>query len=173
MVLWKNIKDRAVLDRAQDEAYHAAALEEVRSGHRRDGLWAKAIIESGGDEVRAKIAYLRLLVVALRDEDYLAVRVEELHPHASPATSSSSEIATPKIFDKELVVRCSNAINGGYAIFETYEVLLNEIGGRIQSRGVLFGKHYIVECGGHKARLNNLDNLQRWFVKNVVPSLGI
>lgn len=173
MAIWKNIKDRAALDRAQDEAYHAAALKEISFGHRRDGLWAKAIIESGGDKVKAKIAYLRLLVVALRDEDYLSSRAADSGLHPSSTASSASEIGIPKILDRALVLRCANAISNGHAIIETYEVLLNELGGKVESKGFLLGRHYVVEYSEQKVRINNIDNLQRWFVMNVIPRLRI
>lgn len=38
MTIWKLAKDKAALTRLQDEAYHAAAVEEIVSGTRRDGL---------------------------------------------------------------------------------------------------------------------------------------
>lgn len=78
MAFWKFVKDKAAIDRLQDEAIHAAAMEEINSGRRRDGLWTKAIIESNGEESRTKIAYLRLLVTAIRDDVYLAKRAEEI-----------------------------------------------------------------------------------------------
>lgn len=87
MKFWKFVKDKAVIDRLQDEAIHVAAMEEVRSGRRRDGLWTKAIIEANGDDARAKIAYLRLLVTAIRDDLYLAGRSDELFAAAQPAAS--------------------------------------------------------------------------------------
>lgn len=77
MSIWKHAKDRAALARLQDEAFHEQAFREITSGTRRDGLWAKAVIESGGDEVRAKVAYLRLLVSAIRDESYIGSRLAE------------------------------------------------------------------------------------------------
>ncbi len=77
MSFWKASKDKAALARVQDEAFHEQAYGEIQSGWRRDGLWAKAIIDTGGNEVNAKVTYLRLLVSAIRDEHYLACRQEE------------------------------------------------------------------------------------------------
>ena len=78
MAIWNVIKDKAAIDRLKDEAIHAAAMKEITSGHRRDGLWTKAIIESNGDEHKAKIVYLRLLVIAIRDDMYLTRRAEDI-----------------------------------------------------------------------------------------------
>ncbi|WP_256646496.1 hypothetical protein [Thermomonas paludicola] len=172
MTLWKSIKDRAALDRLQDEAYHAAAVDEISSGQRRDGLWAKAIIESGGDEVRAKVAYLRLLVVALRDEHYLATRVAELHPDPAPPARPDS-IRPGPVRDKSVATRCAEAIQNGRATFETYADLLATVGGSIESKGFLFGMHYVVNYGGRQVRVDHFDDLQGWFVKSVIPNLGL
>ena len=77
MSFWKSAKDQSVLNRLEDEEVHAAALREIDAGIRRDGLWAKAAIESNGDEKKTKIAYMKLLVQMLRDEKYMESRVAE------------------------------------------------------------------------------------------------
>lgn len=172
MTLWKSIKDRAALDRLQDEAYHAAAVNEISSGQRRDGLWAKAIIESGGDEARVKVAYLRLLVVALRDEHYLATRAAELRPDPSPPFKSGPIRPVP-LRDKSVAIRCAESIRVGRATFETYAELLAAVGGSIESKGFLFGMHYVVNYGGHQVRVDRFDDLQGWVTKSVFPDLGL
>ena len=84
-MIWKIFKDKAVLDRVKDAAFHDAAIEEVASGTRRPGLWAKALIEARGDERMAKITYIKLLVLALKDEAYIAGRMREA---TSPSPSN-------------------------------------------------------------------------------------
>jgi len=74
MAFWDRVKNAFVDARRKDEEYHARALHEIQSGYRRDGLWAKAVMSSGGDKVAAQLAYFKLLVQAIRDEDYLAGR---------------------------------------------------------------------------------------------------
>lgn len=76
MSLWGIAKDKLVADRLVDEELHELAYREIESGARRDGLWAKAIVEGHGDEAATKIAYLRLLVQRLRDERYVVEQVE-------------------------------------------------------------------------------------------------
>lgn len=77
MAIWDDIKDILTIARVRDEAFHAAALQEVQAGIRRDGLWAKAIIRTHGDESRAKADYLALLVEAIKDEQRLAAKTAE------------------------------------------------------------------------------------------------
>lgn len=87
-MIWKIFKDKAVLDRVKDAAFHDAAIEEVVSGARRPGLWAKALIEARGDERMAKITYIKLLVLALKDEAYIANRMREA---TSPSPSNKPQ----------------------------------------------------------------------------------
>jgi hypothetical protein len=74
MAFWDRVKNASVDARRKDEEYHARAMHEIQSGHRRDGLWAKAVTSSAGDEVAAKLAYFKLLVQAIRDDDHVAGR---------------------------------------------------------------------------------------------------
>lgn len=74
MAIWDKAKDASVDARRRDEEYHARAMHEIQSGQRRDGLWAKAAISAGGDEAAAKLAYVKLLVQAMRDDDHIAMR---------------------------------------------------------------------------------------------------
>ena len=74
MAIWDKAKDASVDARRKDEEYHARAMHEVQSGQRRDGLWAKAVTSTGGDEAAAKLAYFKLLVQAIRDDDHIAMR---------------------------------------------------------------------------------------------------
>ena len=74
MAIFDRAKDASVEARRRDEEYHARALYEIQSGKRRDGLWAKALTSANGDEVAAKLSYLKLLVQALRDDDHIAMR---------------------------------------------------------------------------------------------------
>lgn len=84
MGVWKSIKDKAVLDCLIDEELYAQAVREIHEGRRREGLWAKAIVQSGPDEAQAKVAYVRLLVQRLKDEWYLA---EQSGHQANPQSS--------------------------------------------------------------------------------------
>ena len=42
------------------ELIHALVLREMQDGIIRDGLWAKAVAESGADKAKAKAVYIRL-----------------------------------------------------------------------------------------------------------------
>ena len=100
MSVWKSIKGKAVLDRLIDEELHELAVQEIQNGHKRDGLWAKALVEAGPDETKAKIAYLRLLVQRLKDEWYLtqqtgqADKARTTRPQASAGEKAEAHKVT-------------------------------------------------------------------------------
>lgn len=77
MSRWKKAEDRRVLERLADEAFYAKAAEEMGTGLRREGLWAKAIATTDGDESKAHAKYISLLAGAIRDEAYLDERAAE------------------------------------------------------------------------------------------------
>jgi hypothetical protein len=86
------IRKTAASSRITEEALYAEALREIEAGIRRDGLWAKALAESGMDPQDARGKYLKLRVQSLRDELELAAhstkmqtkhRLVDKHPRAS------------------------------------------------------------------------------------------
>lgn len=75
-MIWKVIKDKVISARLLDETYYDTAIDEIASGVTRPGLWAKALVEAGGDERLQKGHYIKLLVLALKDEQYMVGRVQ-------------------------------------------------------------------------------------------------
>ncbi|HGM8087223.1 TPA: hypothetical protein ACKP9S_003594 [Pseudomonas aeruginosa] len=71
------LKDRAVNKRLLERKYHELALKEIHSGKRRPDLMAQAIANSKANPAGVEGEYLSLLVMALKDEDYIVSRVEE------------------------------------------------------------------------------------------------
>lgn len=68
MSLWKKAKRALVVNRLVEEEIYARVLEEVESGYRRDGLWAKALRKGLGDEQKAKAYYIEYRVQSIKDE---------------------------------------------------------------------------------------------------------
>jgi hypothetical protein len=57
-----------------EEAYFEMVGDELKRGIVRDGLWLKAMADSGGDEKRATAAYTRLRVTSMRQEAAARIR---------------------------------------------------------------------------------------------------
>lgn len=64
--------------RSADDDLYAQALHEIVSDGRRDGVWAKALAKSGGDERRARAMYIALVVKILRVEARIGKRFKGL-----------------------------------------------------------------------------------------------
>jgi hypothetical protein len=68
MSFFDELKAKAALGRLTEEMLYSAVLQEVQSGQRRDGLWAKALQQSKFNETEAKAIYIGLRVQSLKDE---------------------------------------------------------------------------------------------------------
>lgn len=68
MSFFSSAKAKLAASKLAEEQLYALAAEEVASGQIRQGLWAKAIAETGGDDAAAKARYLKLRVEIMRAE---------------------------------------------------------------------------------------------------------
>ena len=73
MGLIDEIRQKGAEGRLTEEVLYAEVLREMEAGIRRDGLWAKAFSEAGGEEAPSKARYIKLRVQALRDEARVAL----------------------------------------------------------------------------------------------------
>ena len=64
--------------RLAEEALYEQVAAEIAAGIRRDGLWAKAIVQSGGSEELARVAYIELRVQSLKDEAAVMSEMERI-----------------------------------------------------------------------------------------------
>lgn len=72
---------------AEEEALYAQAACEVAQGEIRPGLWAKATVDSDGDERKAKARYIGLRVEQLRlqtDAAEVVARAKSLDEDGTP-----------------------------------------------------------------------------------------
>ena len=68
MSFFSSAKAKLAASKLAEEQLYAQAAEEVSSGQIRQGLWAKAIAENGGDDSAAKARYLKLRVEIMKAE---------------------------------------------------------------------------------------------------------
>ena len=68
MSFFSSAKAKLAASKLAEEQLYAQAAEEVASGQIRQGLWAKAIAETGGDDAAAKAHCLRLRVGIVKAE---------------------------------------------------------------------------------------------------------
>lgn len=83
--------------RSFEEAIYAQVAQEIASGIRRDGLWAKAIAETGGSIEAAKARYVRLRAQSLFDELRVSQRAEQEQRQRQEAAQRRQDIAEREV----------------------------------------------------------------------------
>ena len=68
MSFFSSAKAKLAASKLAEEQLYAQAAEEIASGQIRQGLWAKAIAETDGDDAAAKARYLKLRVEIMKAE---------------------------------------------------------------------------------------------------------
>ena len=89
-------------DPMDDERFYEEVAAELRRGVRREGLWAKALADSGLNEDAAKAAYLRLRVQQLKHAARVAAKEERRRQKArAPADRAAAELEFRRRWDEE------------------------------------------------------------------------
>ena len=91
MSFFSSAKAKLAASKLAEEQLYAQAAEEVASGQIRQGLWAKALAESDGDETAAKGRYLKLRVEIMRAQAEVTDYVRKQAAKADSGKSPQSE----------------------------------------------------------------------------------
>ena len=67
---------KSTIERIAEEKLYEIVVEEMKRNEKREGLWAKAIVEANGDRESAQAVYIKLRVQALKDEIEVAQYAE-------------------------------------------------------------------------------------------------
>ena len=94
MSFFSSAKAKLAASKLAEEQLYAQAAEEVASGQIRQGLWAKAIAETDGDEAAAKARYLKIRVEIMQAEaevtDYVRKQAAKEADQAARETNKAS-----------------------------------------------------------------------------------
>jgi hypothetical protein len=74
-----------------EEVLYEFVVSELAAGVRREGLWAKALVETEGDDQAANARYIKLRVQALIDEHTLAVAVARARAETKKRSQEGAE----------------------------------------------------------------------------------
>lgn len=115
--------------RLVEEKIYEKVVQELAQGHRRDGLWAKALAVSNGVDEKAKALYIQYRVQSIRDEaELLKANDEEIEQQVktnqsknNKSNSSQDKIETYKkarklLHNKEI----QHAVNLFKAVIQGY-----------------------------------------------------
>jgi hypothetical protein len=94
MDIFKKGRLSAAEQRLKEEALYQEALREIESGVRRDGIWAKAVADSKGEEPLARSLYLKYRVQSMLDE-YLIFTDREKKEGKPPAQDELETTPNP------------------------------------------------------------------------------
>jgi|TARA_R110000787_G_scaffold13751_5_gene42861 hypothetical protein len=72
MSIFDKFKTQSIGARLIEEKLYEVVANELQNGVRRNGLWAKALAKSQGDESKAKALYISYRVQSLKDESEIS-----------------------------------------------------------------------------------------------------
>lgn len=119
MRLFDRFKAISALARLSEETLYAQVVKELEAGIRRDGIWAKALIDSNGDQDKAKTLYVRYRVQSLKDEDALQREVEtsEQEIRSSREDARAKRVAASISFLRSNGYHVGDQVDGGWHIY--------------------------------------------------------
>lgn len=89
--MFKNNPSEKSAERLVEEQIYAQVVDELSKGQRRDGLWAKALSDSDGDETRAKALYIKYRVQSIVDETVVLKESQRKEREAQAAEQQALE----------------------------------------------------------------------------------
>ena len=93
MSLFSSTRAKLAASKIAEEQLYAQAAEEVAAGVIRQGLWAKAIAESDGDEAAAKARYIKLRVeLLIAEADLTEHAVKQATKEAAREAEDGEEV---------------------------------------------------------------------------------
>lgn len=130
---WRDSADR----RAIDEAIYAQVAAEVAAGILRDGLWAKAIAETGGSMDAAKALYLQLRAASIADELAIQMATSAANSRAQEHTRRSAASEAKRDREaKQRLDRVASAKKQAASTLETVQ-MLGVAGGALSALSVM------------------------------------
>ena len=99
-ILFESLRKRSAAARIIEEQLYEQVVNELASGKRRNGLWAKAIASSNGQDEKAKALYIQYRVQSLKDEyELLHEESEVKESSGNTAPIDAKEVNLPKDSD--------------------------------------------------------------------------
>jgi FtsZ-interacting cell division protein ZipA len=75
--LFDKFRKKTATARLIEEQFYEQVVHELQQGRKRDGLWAKALVNSEGSEQKAKSLYIEYRVQSIKDEIQISVVLAE------------------------------------------------------------------------------------------------
>lgn len=97
--MFKKFKQKSAVNRIVEEQLYDIVAKEIKNGNIREGLWAKALAKSEGDQERANSLYIEYRVQSLKDELEL---IEFIKKEKNEENKKIPSIETDNVFLSKL-----------------------------------------------------------------------
>ncbi|WOJ93686.1 hypothetical protein R0135_00620 [Congregibacter variabilis] len=144
--MFDKFKRSSAAARLLEEALYEQVVNELSQSKKRNGLWAKALADSGGSEDKAKSLYIRYRVQSLKDESEMAEAIAEQEEHQRRQEEWQRKNA-PIIERKKRV--------------DAAEAILRSKGYKLVSKGTFW---VIKEPAGGRQRIGSLAELEEYAI---------
>lgn len=110
MAFFDKLRRGAAAARLWEESLYELVMAELKDGARRDGIWAKALVDAEGNEAKAESLYIKYRVQALKDEMTLSAAMHD--NSESDGDGASAFDATPResLSESERVENCRSIL---------------------------------------------------------------
>lgn len=170
MDILKSIKSKVALDRLKEEKIYEFVLKEFEQGVRREGLWAKAIAKSDGNESKVKSLYIEYRAQSVIDEsdvyEKLLADEQDRVRYAKEEEKRGAERKAIRNRAKKLA-EVIKSFPPDAATQEKAE-LVDLMGGR-------FKWHFFSGCSvsldGSSYKFSNEKEFSTWVFEKILPSL--
>lgn len=120
--MFKKFKRTSAVRRLLEEKLYEKVVLELSRGHRRDGLWAKAIANCNGQDEKAKALYIQYRVQSMRDEEEiteaLAKKSERQVRSEKEKTMPNESINTNVVNNKIMPITTCRECNQKFRMLE-------------------------------------------------------
>ena len=145
---------KSAFDRLAEEQLYQLVVDEIKRDEKREGLWAKALVEAEGDKEKTQALYIKLRVQSLKDELEYAEHAqhEEAKRDAEARTQARKRQETER---KDQIRRCNLA-----------EAELRRLGLKFKKAK----SGWIVTFRGKEVALSSIDELEKYIGEHVQKS---
>jgi hypothetical protein len=150
MSIFGKIKRQNASARLIEEQLYELVGDELQNGVKRNGLWAKALAYSQGDESKAKALYISYRVQSLKDESEILDAIKEQEAKEAQQRNQAQMARDQQVREREASIKLEEA-----------KTLLKEKGYEV--RQMDFGCLIIEPLGGRK-KISTADELYQYAV---------
>ena len=162
--MFKSVKRELAKDRLFEEKLYEQVVLEIQNGDKRNGLWAKALSHSNGNEEKARAKYIGYRVQSIKDEIDVAEEIIEREEELKKQRDDGWCI----LFDWEdlEIARLFSKAKNKKANHTELKLLCHKMGIKAEGKVGLFKDSWVIEGrNGKRRKYNDSDDLESFLVR--------